>query len=68
MKDTGLSIIKALTGHKQTINDATRSFVNAIAALKYEINKNINLSYTGNLQFTNRDSQSHINSYKMHFN
>jgi hypothetical protein len=24
-------------------NDATRSFVNAIAALKYEINKNINL-------------------------
>jgi TonB-linked SusC/RagA family outer membrane protein len=45
-------------------NDATRSFVNAIAALKYEINKNINVSYTGNLQFTNRDSQSHINSYK----
>nr|WP_315167266.1 SusC/RagA family TonB-linked outer membrane protein [uncultured Flavobacterium sp.] len=45
-------------------SDATRSFVNAIAALKYEINKNINVTYTGNVQFNNRDSQSHINSYK----
>ena len=45
-------------------SDATRSFVNAIAAFKYDINNNINLTYTGNLQFTNRDSQSHINSYK----
>ena len=45
-------------------SDATRSFVNAIAALKYDINKNINVSYTGNLQFTSSDSQSHINAYK----
>ncbi|MBB1192236.1 SusC/RagA family TonB-linked outer membrane protein [Flavobacterium sp. SOK18b] len=44
-------------------NDARRTFVNTIAALKYEINKNINISYTGNLQFTNRDAQSHINQY-----
>ncbi|NRT10914.1 SusC/RagA family TonB-linked outer membrane protein [Flavobacterium sp. 14A] len=45
-------------------SEASRSFVNAIAALKYEINKNINVTYTGNLQFTNTDSQSHINAYK----
>jgi hypothetical protein len=43
-------------------NDATRSFVNAIAALKYEINKNINLSYWkfGLLI----EIHNHINSYK----
>jgi TonB-linked SusC/RagA family outer membrane protein len=45
-------------------NDASRTFLNAIAALKYEINKNINVSYTGNVQVTSRDSQSHINSYR----
>jgi hypothetical protein len=40
MKDTGLSIIKALTGHKQTIATMQQDHsVNAIAALKYEINK-----------------------------
>ena len=49
---------------KNNRNDGTRSFVNAIAALKYEINKNINVTYTGNVQFNNRDSQSHINSFK----
>jgi TonB-linked SusC/RagA family outer membrane protein len=45
-------------------NDASRTFVNAIAALNYEINSHINVSYTGNLQFTNRNAQSHINAYK----
>ena len=45
-------------------SDASRSFINAIAALKYDINKNINVTYTGNLQFAANDSQSHINSYK----
>ncbi|MFV8355303.1 SusC/RagA family TonB-linked outer membrane protein [Flavobacterium sp. XS1P32] len=44
-------------------NDARRTFINAIAALKYEINKNINVTYTGNLQLTNREAQSHINVY-----
>ena len=44
-------------------NDARRTFINAIAALKYEINKNINITYTGNLQLTNREGQSHINTY-----
>ena len=45
-------------------NDATRTFINTIAALKYDINKNINITYTGNLQFTNRAEQSHINEYR----
>ena len=44
-------------------SDSNRSFINAIAALKYEINSNINVTYTGNLQFTNRNSQSHIDAY-----
>ncbi|OAB27660.1 TonB-linked outer membrane protein, SusC/RagA family [Flavobacterium fryxellicola] len=44
-------------------NDARRTFINTIAALKYDINENINVTYTGNLQFTNRDAQSHINQY-----
>ncbi len=44
-------------------NDSNRTFINAIAALTYEINKNINISYTGNIQLTSRDAQSHINPY-----
>ena len=44
-------------------SDATRTFINTIAALKYDINKNINVTYTGNLQFSNRAEQSHINQY-----
>lgn len=45
-------------------NDASRTFINTIAALNYEINSHINVSYTGNLQFSNRNAQSHINAYK----
>ncbi|PKH67591.1 SusC/RagA family TonB-linked outer membrane protein [Flavobacterium sp. ALD4] len=43
--------------------DARRTFINTIASLKYELNDHINFTYTGNLQFTNRDQQSHINQY-----
>jgi TonB-linked SusC/RagA family outer membrane protein len=43
--------------------DARRTFINTIASLKYELNDHINVTYTGNLQLTNRDEQSHINQY-----
>ncbi|WP_188049959.1 SusC/RagA family TonB-linked outer membrane protein [Flavobacterium sp. GP15] len=45
-------------------SDSRRSFINTIAALKYDLNKNISITYTGNLQFTARDAQSHINQYR----
>jgi TonB-linked SusC/RagA family outer membrane protein len=44
--------------------DARRAYTNAIASLNYEINKNININYTGNVQLTSRDQQSHINAFK----
>ncbi|HEU4496199.1 MAG TPA: SusC/RagA family TonB-linked outer membrane protein, partial [Flavobacterium sp.] len=43
--------------------NANQTFLNGIVTLGYEINKNINVSYTGNVQFLNRESQSYINGY-----
>ncbi len=42
---------------------ANQTFLNGIVALGYEINKNIDVSYTANVQFTNGESQSYINGY-----
>lgn len=43
--------------------NSNQTFLNGIVSLGYEFNKNIDVSYTANVQFTNRDNQSHINGY-----
>lgn len=43
--------------------NANQTFLNGIVTLGYEINKNIDATYTANVQFTNRESQSYINGY-----
>lgn len=40
-----------------------QTFFNGIVALGYEINKNIDVNYTANVQITDRQGDSHINEY-----
>lgn len=44
--------------------NSNQTFLNGIVSLGYEINKNIDVSYTANVQFTNGESQSYINAYR----
>ncbi|MES2544832.1 MAG: SusC/RagA family TonB-linked outer membrane protein [Bacteroidota bacterium] len=44
-------------------NNSGRTYINGIASLNYEINKNININYTGNIQLTSTEANSHINDY-----
>ena len=43
--------------------DNRSNTVNGILNLGYEINKNINVSYTGNMRITNTDAQSHQDAF-----
>lgn len=43
--------------------DTNRDYLNGILALQYEFNKNINLSYTGNLSITNTRQDSHNDGF-----
>lgn len=43
--------------------ETNQTFLNAISTISYELNKNIDASYTANVQMTNRSSQSHANGY-----
>lgn len=44
-------------------NNSNRTYVSGIATLNYEINKNIDINYTGNIQLTSTEANSHINDY-----
>jgi len=43
--------------------NANQTFLNGIVTLGYQFNKNIDATYTANVQFLNKDSQSYINGY-----
>ena len=43
--------------------DGRRNTMNGILALGYELNKNISVNYTANLQMVNTDNQSHNNGF-----
>ncbi|MBE9575175.1 SusC/RagA family TonB-linked outer membrane protein [Flavobacterium proteolyticum] len=44
-------------------NDSRSDFMNGIAALNYEFNKNFNVSYTANIQMRNTEGQSHEDAF-----
>lgn len=44
--------------------DSNRDYISGILSLEYKINKNINVSYTGNLAITSTDSSSRHDGFK----
>ncbi|TDE42495.1 SusC/RagA family TonB-linked outer membrane protein [Flavobacterium rhamnosiphilum] len=48
---------------KNNRQDNRSDFFNGIATLNYEINKNINVNYVGNIQVRGTEAQSHINEF-----
>jgi len=48
---------------KAVRNDARSNTMNGVLSLGYDLNKNINVSYTANVQVRNTDSQSHRDAF-----
>jgi TonB-linked SusC/RagA family outer membrane protein len=44
--------------------NSTREYINGIVSLQYDFNKNINVSYTGNLSISKTEEENHNNGFK----
>ncbi len=52
---------------KNNRNDSKSDFVNGNIALGYELNKNINVTYNGNIQLRSTEAQSHVNGFEDYY-